>query len=419
MNGVSANAENERGTSERADLGVANVRLRSTVAELEGVVRLHEMLGAAVAGGAGEQGIADVVHELTGMTTSVNDRFGNISSWSGPGPEPPSVRRDWTDLLAVARRAAAPVRHRGRLVALAQRRGEVLGALAVEDSHRTAGPVQRHVLEVGTAALTLELVHARALADVELRLRRDLLDDLLDGRDPESALARGDALGHDLRQTHQVVVVQAVEDPSYVIPVEAVARAMADIHSDCLVGRRSERAVMLGQRPIGWGADRSEWRELHVAVRRRIHGLPVAIGVGGPFTAPDGARHSYQQACAALTIRRNSQRPDGLTAHEELGVYRVLDPSGEGGEIELFVQKWLGALLEYDARHRTDLIGTLVSYLECGGNYDLSARTLTIHRSTLRYRLKRIREVTDFDLSDVDQRLNMHLATRALTLMRG
>jgi DNA-binding PucR family transcriptional regulator len=33
--------------------------------------------------------------------------------------------------------------------------------------------------------------------------------------------------------------------------------------------------------------------------------------------------------------------------------------------------------------------------------------------------LKRIREITGFDLSDVEQRLNLHLATRALTVMRG
>jgi sugar diacid utilization regulator len=419
MNRPSPCAEDEQDTSERADLGMANVRLRSRVEHLEGLVRLHEMLAAAVAGGAGEQGIADVVHRLTGMTTSVNDRFGNLSSWAGTGPAPPSACGDWTTLLAAAGRVAAPIRHHGRLVALARRRGEVLGALAVQDPHRAAGAEQRHVLEVGTAVLARELAHARALADVELRLRRDLLDDLLDGTDPEGALARGDALGHDLRQTHRVAVVQGARDPSDVVPVESMAWAMAELRSDCLIGRRSDRAVILGRRPTEWIADPPQWQKLHAAVRRHARGIPVAIGVGGRFSTPDGAPRSYQQACAALTIRRSSLRPDGVTAHDELGVYRVLDSSGGGGETERFVREWLGALLDYDARHRSDLVGTLVSYLECGGTYDLSARALSIHRSTLRYRLKRIREITGFDLSDVEQRLNLHLATRALTVMRG
>ncbi|HEV7536401.1 MAG TPA: helix-turn-helix domain-containing protein, partial [Acidimicrobiia bacterium] len=56
---------------------------------------------------------------------------------------------------------------------------------------------------------------------------------------------------------------------------------------------------------------------------------------------------------------------------------------------------------------------TLSTYLECGGNYDETADSLAIHRSTLRYRLQRIREVSGLDLGDVDSRFNLHAATRA------
>ncbi|BCZ20291.1 hypothetical protein MTY59_01460 [Mycobacterium senriense] len=51
-------------------------------------------------------------------------------------------------------------------------------------------------------------------------------------------------------------------------------------------------------------------------------------------------------------------------------------------------------------------------YLECGGNYDESAAALHIHRSTLRYRLARIAELTGYDLRSVDTRFNLHAATR-------
>ena len=48
---------------------------------------------------------------------------------------------------------------------------------------------------------------------------------------------------------------------------------------------------------------------------------------------------------------------------------------------------------------------TLAQYLDCGGNYDQAAAALVIHRSTLRYRLRRIRELTNLDLADVDGRI--------------
>ena len=38
---------------------------------------------------------------------------------------------------------------------------------------------------------------------------------------------------------------------------------------------------------------------------------------------------------------------------------------------------------------------------------------LHIHRSTLRYRLARIAELTGYDLRKVDTRVNLHAATRA------
>jgi DNA-binding PucR family transcriptional regulator len=55
----------------------------------------------------------------------------------------------------------------------------------------------------------------------------------------------------------------------------------------------------------------------------------------------------------------------------------------------------------------------------CGGNYDAAAQALVIHRSTLRYRLQRIRGVSGLDIGEVENRLNLHLATRAWQVLEG
>jgi DNA-binding PucR family transcriptional regulator len=56
-------------------------------------------------------------------------------------------------------------------------------------------------------------------------------------------------------------------------------------------------------------------------------------------------------------------------------------------------------------------------YLECGRNYDRTAHALNVHRSTLKYRLQRIREVSGHDLGDPDVCFNLQLATRALATL--
>jgi hypothetical protein len=64
-------------------------------------------------------------------------------------------------------------------------------------------------------------------------------------------------------------------------------------------------------------------------------------------------------------------------------------------------------------------LGLPAIYLECGGNYDATAASLSMHRSTLKYRLQRIREISGYDLSDADSRFNLQLATRAWTKLRA
>jgi DNA-binding PucR family transcriptional regulator len=87
--------------------------------------------------------------------------------------------------------------------------------------------------------------------------------------------------------------------------------------------------------------------------------------------------------------------------------------------MELFVREWLGTLLDYDAAHQADLVNTLAQYCECGGSYDQTAEALGVHRSTLRYRLQRIRELSGHDITEVDTRFNLHAATRAWRILGG
>jgi DNA-binding PucR family transcriptional regulator len=81
--------------------------------------------------------------------------------------------------------------------------------------------------------------------------------------------------------------------------------------------------------------------------------------------------------------------------------------------MERFVDEWLAQLIDHDSARGTELVLTLSEYLQCGGNYDASAKALSVHRSTLKYRLNRIRQVSGYDLSRPDNQLNLQLATRA------
>jgi hypothetical protein len=79
----------------------------------------------------------------------------------------------------------------------------------------------------------------------------------------------------------------------------------------------------------------------------------------------------------------------------------------------LFVESWLGPLIAYDAREPAELTATLAEFLEHHCDLDVTASALGIHRSTLRYRLFRIRQLTGYDIQRPDTRSNLLRATRA------
>lgn len=376
---------------------------------------VHETLARVAARGGGEDAITQALYELTGLSALVEDRFGNLRSWAGPDrPDPYPVRTSTyqEEMLRQVAREAGPVRVKDRLIALARPRGEVLGVLVIEDPESTADEHTMFALDHAQRSLAQELMHMRELTEVELRLRRQLIDDLLEGTDETSAYARAEAVGHDLQRTHYVVVVHWPGNAADGSFTRAVEQATATTATRPLITRRGDRVVLLTEERPNDGA-------VHAALAHELGTPDGAIGVSTRCESPDGVPRCYQEALRALEVRQSSRQRSGTTFFDDLGLYRILGPGNDLRELEGFVREWLGRLIDYDAGHDTELVETLSRYFDCGGNYDDAAAALTVHRSTLRYRLQRIREISDRDLADVDTRLNLQVATRVWKIILG
>jgi sugar diacid utilization regulator len=395
-------------TKSIADLKIANRELAATVTRLQRQTNVYEVLSTTLAAGTGEQGIADALNDLTGHSVAIEDRFGNLLCWAGPGlTHPyPKQRADQRELLLHELAAQGGRARIGRReLTLIQPRAEILGVLALNDPDDTVTDDNLFALHYGATVLALELSHQRSVAEIELNLRRELVDDLLAGTDRDGAYARADALNHDLRRAHYVVVVQSTGRTENTLPA-AAGRAAAALHLNYLQGRHAGLVVLLTD-------GRPDPQALHHKISEVLGKTTSVVGIGSRCVVPDDFPQSFMEARRAMSIRLRSVSPQGAAAFDELGFYRLIDAAHGGGEVESFVREWLGILLDYDDSKNSDLVMTLSDYLECGGSYDESAAALHIHRSTLRYRLARIAELTGHDLRNVDTRFNLHAATRA------
>ena len=116
-----------RQRGQAAELLATNNRLAGTLAALERNMAIHDRLTQVAVAGEGQEGIAEAVHELTGFAVAVEDRHGNLRAWAGPDSPDPYLKEspEPARRSAPRPRAGAPIRHDGRLLAVARPRDDI------------------------------------------------------------------------------------------------------------------------------------------------------------------------------------------------------------------------------------------------------------------------------------------------------
>lgn len=96
----------------------------------------------------------------------------------------------------------------------------------------------------------------------------------------------------------------------------------------------------------------------------------------------------------------------------ELGIYGLLFHQTGRDELHRFVERTIGAVLDYDAQRRGDLVRTLLTYFGCDGNLTRTAACLYVHVNTLYQRIDRITSLLGPQWRHSDQALQVHLALK-------
>jgi hypothetical protein len=314
-------------------------------------------------------------------------------------------------------------------VAIAVRAGdEVLGSIwAAMDGEVT--PERSAALRDAASLVALHMLRVRAGADVQRRLRTDLVSSVLEG----GAGAR-DALGR-LGLAGRPVVVLALAlrhessadhepDPGGASSLQRAADALA-VHLSAAVPA-SAVAVVGGVAyalvPLPGDGVEPEERAARLArefCERLGARLPVVVGVGGVASDVSAIVASHEAANRALRVLRDGVAP----ATASRSVARLSDVYTQSLLLELRDlaaargERPVGPiarLLDYDERNDSGLAETLDAWLDANGDVRTAAAALFIHPNTLRYRLRRLEQVSGLELADPEQRFAAMLQLRIL-----
>jgi sugar diacid utilization regulator len=288
--------------------------------------------------------------------------------------------------------------------------------------------------------IALEVDRAKAPERAAEAAVGDFLEDLLSRRitDRENIVARAGELGCDLAGGAGVVVVRArphqPEEGDWRARVLTVAERGA---------RAVERTSLAALAATGWtrhgsgpneeaGAgrelvvvtpsqDAAAPRRVAAAILRELEAALPEFTVIVARSRHAGDPADLHRAGAEALLAANVAEARGLAelSFEETGAYRLLLPamSEDPTELEGFYDETVAPLVSYDEQYETELVRTLETFLDADGNVAGAAERLFTHRHTVRYRLERVKELTDLDVSSTDGRERLSLGLKAMRVL--
>ncbi len=311
--------------------------------------------------------------------------------------------------------------------------------VAIKDS----GPLSdfdRLTLHQAVTIVALELLRGRVAGDTERRLAGDVLAAVVSGELAGAELARRlEPFG--LAERVAAIVVHRPDggrgSPS---PVEdALTLALREEAAPGLVA--SSGAFTCGLVDAG---DENELFALGERVAQRIAGADpsgLRVGVGRAVAGGEARRSFHEARCAVEAVAlgreehgegRNGSANEGdhaprnpthaipghhVATYRDLGSFQLLLSLQEDEALRLFCDSILGPIEAGEGHYGGELMRSLEAFIEENGQWERAAKRLYCHRHTLRYRIRRVEELTGRDLHTARDRIEFWLALRGRELV--
>ena len=182
----------------------------------------------------------------------------------------------------------------------------------------------------------MDLLRRTTIADAELRLRRELVEELLAGADDDAVLSRARALGQNLEQEHRVAIIHGCGlARSGDNGLHAAVSMARELSSGSLAMQKAASVVLISRADQDWEAFRGGAHE-------GAPGGHCRIAVGSVCGRPSEFPGSYREAQLAMTLQTDSRGGPDVVTWESLGAYRFLSSVDDVSGVDRFVKEQLG-----------------------------------------------------------------------------
>ena len=140
------------------------------------------------------------------------------------------------------------------------------------------------------------------------------------------------------------------------------------------------------------------------------------MGVSGPYTAIEQTRKRHDQAQSAIDTARKVGAAGFVTHFDDVCICDMLRRAAQTTDLRPYLYPPFTKLIDYDAQHETELTKTLLTHLNSPHEQMQTCDRLHIHRNTLYYRLKQIKEISGIAADDGQEAAKILISAQILGL---
>ena len=207
----------------------------------------------------------------------------------------------------------------------------------------------------------------------------------------------------------QVIYCRATGEQSAFPQEGELSEKLASVIPGCHVLGRRHSAAIIGSKDM--------LRKAGMILAAFPEECKVKAGVSLLFDDISGLKKYYDEAHDAFEVGCMLDPDLSIYTFEEYGIYVMLRTVASAEDLSRYLHTALPRLEAYDRDNGSNLELTLYTYLRCSCNTTETADALFLHRNSVIYRLRRIEELCEIDLNDIDTRFRLRLSYAVSNMM--
>ncbi len=301
-----------------------------------------------------------------------------------------------------------------RLAVAVRAGGQPLGSIWVVDAADDLDADAARALERSADIAALHMLRARSTMDLARQQRAELLRRLLEGGDGSQLVAselRLDPAGPYLVLAFQPPL-ETTGDELRMVRLTDLIATQCGAHqygAECGVIGNTVYALFTGAAGCEPGAAKALAQRL-IARAASALGVQMHASIGPTVTTVGQISHARHEADLVLLMLGNSPATAAVASADDFrSRISLLELAQVFQKRPHLMSHHALKIVELDRRTGTEYAKTLLTYLNCGRDSAAASTALNLHPNTLRYRLRRLKELFGLDLGNPDDSLAVWL----------